>query len=114
MMTLSASGTQFTEEHDRYFDSIAEFARDGDAASAILELSFLQSSLSVTAHFQNDQLELSLPPTELGFLITEFLYLEAPDGRVAEPVLDVSFSRTRKKITEKMAAWLMDAVLIAA
>src|SRR5690625_8004256 len=69
--TLSASGTQFTEEHERYFDSIAEFARDGDAASAILELSFLQSSLSETAHFQNDQLELSLPPTELGFLRSE-------------------------------------------
>lgn len=110
--TLSASGTQFTEEHERYFDSIAEFVRDGDAASAILELSFLQSSLSETALFQNDQLELSLPPTELGFLITEFLYLETPEVRVAEPDLELTFFRNRTEMPEKPVVWLKGVTLL--
>lgn len=110
--TLAASGSQFNEGHERYFESIAGFIREGDSASAILELSFLQSSLSETAPFQNDQLEISLPPTDLGFLITEFLYLEAPQVRISEPDLEMTFARKKPEMPEKPVVWLKGVTLL--
>lgn len=112
VQALQESDSNFTEEHSVLFESIADFINSGDASSAILELSFLQSSLEETVRFQNDMFEVQLPPADLGFLITEFLQLETPEVQIAEPDLEMTFEEMVLELPVSSAAWLKGVTLL--
>ncbi len=56
------------------------------------ELVFLRNMIEETPQFQYDLLRIQFPPTEVGFLITRFLWLPEPVVQVAEPDLEMRFS----------------------
>lgn len=67
------------------------YAEEGDFSEITFELVFLRNMIEPTPVFQDDVLRIQFPPTEVGFLITEFIWLPRPEFRVAEPDLGVHF-----------------------
>lgn len=72
-------------------EMLSEFAAEGDFSEITFELVFLRSMIEPTPVFQDDVLRIQFPPTEVGFLITEFIWLPRPVFQVAAPDLGVRF-----------------------
>lgn len=72
-------------EISNQFETVKELFKDQNFIDLSLELSFLRSGLESTSSFQQDLLQIQLPPTDVGFLIPQFLHLPLPDVSVTSP-----------------------------
>lgn len=77
-----------------------------------LELSFLRSGLESTPEFQQDLLQIQLPPTDVGFLIPEFLHIPLPEVSVSSPDLMMSFEKLPIELPVEKASWIKGATLL--
>ncbi|TVQ04907.1 MAG: hypothetical protein EA359_04930 [Balneolaceae bacterium] len=114
----------------RFFDKMGEQTSDWDSdtqnqyrlveglideeniSGLSLELSFLRSGLESHPRFQDDLLQVQLPPTDVGYLITEFIYLPAPEVKVAAPDLDVQLEKLPLELPVDRASWVKGVTLL--
>ncbi len=82
----------WNEEAREQLSIIEEALEEEDYSEISLELSFLRNGIEPTPSFQADLQEVRLDPSEVGYLITEFLYLPIPEFRAAPPDFGLSFS----------------------
>ena len=90
---LRAFSAQWPSEANDQLDIIEEAIQNQSYSEISLELSFLRNGIEPTPAFQADLQQVQLPPSEVGYLITEFLWLPVPEFQAADPDLDMSFSR---------------------
>jgi len=119
---LDEAGQYFTElynqmtdpddQQEEQFNTVQTLINDGDQSGLALEVSFLRSSIEPTPQFQADASELRLPPTDIGFLITEFLELPKPRVAAAEPDLDMAFEETPLELPVPGAVWVKGVTLV--
>lgn len=94
------------------FAIVRELFREQDFIDLSLELSFLRSGLESTSQFQQDLLQIQLPPTDVGFLIPRFLHLPLPEVVVSSPDLMMKFETQPVDITVNHASWIKGATLL--
>lgn len=94
------------------FATVRELFEDQNFIDLSLELSFLRSGLESTSQFQQDLLQIQLPPTDVGFLIPQFLHLPLPEVSVSSADLMISFEKTPIEIPVEEAVWLKGATLL--
>ena len=94
------------------FTIVRELFEEQDYIDLSLELSFLRSGLESTPQFQQDLLQIQLPPTDVGFLIPQFLHLPLPEVVVSAPDLMISFETQPVDIAVHNASWIKGATLL--
>jgi cytochrome c-type biogenesis protein CcmH/NrfG len=105
------SGTWTTENREQLREAY-EILDDGDFSELLFELSFLRSGLETQSVFQDDLLAVQLPPTDIGYLITRFLYLPQPEVTVAAADLDMTLERQLLDLPESDAVWVKGVTLL--
>lgn len=75
-------------EQRAYLVSLAE---EGEFLEIIPELAFFRNIIEPTPEFQADLQFVQFPPTEIGFLVTEFVWLPQPQIVAAEPDMELEF-----------------------
>ncbi|PWN06688.1 FG-GAP-like repeat-containing protein [Rhodohalobacter mucosus] len=109
---LSDMSSEWSAENRDQFMTVRDELGSGNASDLLLELSFLRSGLGSESEFQADLLDLQLPPTDVGYLITEFLHLPEPSVEVAEPDTQLTFTRSVPELPEERAQWLKGVTLL--
>jgi tetratricopeptide (TPR) repeat protein len=102
----------WSEQNRDQLQSVLEQARRGNTSDLLLELSFLRSGLGSETVFQDDLLEVQLPPTDVGYLITRFLHLSEPEVAVAEPDTQITLTRSVPELPETRAQWIKGVTLL--
>lgn len=97
---------------EEQFETVLNMLKEEDFSGLALEISFLRSSIEPTPQFQADAAELRLPPTDIGFLITEFLELPQPKVAAAEPDLDMNFEEMALELPVQGASWVKGVTLV--
>lgn len=105
------SGRWSSENRDQ-LQLVEEVFADGTPAELTLELSFLRNTLQSDELFRSDLLRVELPPTDLGFLIPNFLILPRPEVRVAEPDMQIAFNTLGLDLPVNESAWLRGVTLL--
>ncbi|TVR18278.1 MAG: hypothetical protein EA391_02645 [Balneolaceae bacterium] len=100
------------QESVTQLNDIFEMLNDEDFSGLSLEISFLRTGLETLNRFQADLLQVQLPPTEVGFLITEFINLPIPEVVVAAPDLDMRLERIPLDLPESTSSWLKGVTLL--
>lgn len=109
---LRGLSERWDEENREQFSLVEEVFEEGSFTELTLELSFLRNTLQSVNSFRNDLLLVELPPTDLGFLIPEFLVLPLPEVTVAAPDLEITFPQLPLDIAEDRASWLRGVTLL--
>ncbi len=94
------------------FEIVKTLFEEQNYTDLSLELSFLRSGLESTPQFQQDLLQIQLPPTDVGFLIPEFLYLPIPEVSVSSPDLMMTFEKLPIDLLVESAGWVKGATLL--
>lgn len=102
----------WNEQNKEQLHLLFELLEERRFSDLSLELSFLRSGLESQPRFRNDLLQVQLPPTEVGFLITEFINLPQPGVRAAEPDLDLELSAETLETGVDEAVWLKGVTLL--
>jgi tetratricopeptide (TPR) repeat protein len=108
------------EDHSVNWDSdtynqyqITEGLMDAENFAGLsLELSFLRSGLESHSRFQDDLIQVLLPPTDVGYLITEFIQLPAPEVKVAPADLDMQLEQLSLELAAGNASWVKGVTLL--
>jgi len=77
-----------------------------------LELSFLRSGLESTSRFQQELIQVQLPPTDVGFLIPRFLHLPQPEVTVSSADMAIKFERQTTEVSVERASWIKGMTLL--
>ncbi|MEX2602411.1 MAG: FG-GAP-like repeat-containing protein [Balneolaceae bacterium] len=95
---LEASLGELVERTDRWPDDVRsqfqvvwERAQERAYSDLAIELTFLRNGLDELPSFQNDLGIIRLGPNEIGYLITQFVWLPQPQVRAAEPDRQMNF-----------------------
>lgn len=99
-------------ENREQLDVVYTVLDEENFSELTLELSFLRSGLESQTRFQEQLLRVQLPPTDLGFLIPDFLHLPHPQVRVAAPDLDMSLEKQPLELPEASAQWVKGVTLL--
>lgn len=94
------------------FSTVKTLYEEQEFIDLSLELSFLRSGLESTAQFQQDLLQIQLPPTDVGFLIPQFLHLPLPEVSVSSPDLMIRFEKLPIDLPVDNASWVKGATLL--
>lgn len=110
---------RLAEQRDRWdrdsleqLELIEEALEEGSFGELTLELSFLRTALEALPRVQDDLLTVQLPPADIGFLITEFLYLPLPEVVVAEADTEMSLDREPMDLPEPGSVWVKGVTLL--
>ncbi len=90
--SLNNFSDQWDEDVIEQFEIVKEAAANEAYSEVSIEISFLRNGIEPTPSFQEDLLQMQLAPSEVGFLITEFLWLPQPEFQAAEPDFELTFS----------------------
>ncbi|MDR9409777.1 MAG: tetratricopeptide repeat protein, partial [Balneolaceae bacterium] len=90
---------------------VFELLQEQNFSDLSLELSFLRSGLESQPRFQADLSQVRLSPTEVGFLITEFINLEQPRVQAAEPDMEMQLTRQSLDLQASEAVWVKGVTL---
>lgn len=90
---------------------VFELLQEQNFSDLSLELSFLRSGLESQPRFQADLSQVRLSPTEVGFLITEFINLEQPEVQAAEPDMEMQLTRQSLDLQAIEAVWVKGVTL---
>lgn len=110
--SLSDLSEQWNAQNREQLDVIKTLLDEQDLTSLNLELSFLRSGLEEQPEFRDDLLSVELPPTEVGFLITEFLWLPQPEAKAAEPDMDIQFTEEIPESGGQSVQWIKGVTLL--
>lgn len=102
----------WSQQNRDQLDLLFELLDAGNFSDLSLELSFLRSGLESQPKFQNDLLTVQLPPTNVGFLISEFIQLSQPEVEAAEADLDMQLLRQSLDIPAEDAVWVKGVTLV--
>lgn len=99
-------------QQEEQFNTVSTLLEEADFSSLALEVSFLRVAIEPEPQFQTDAEELRLPPTDIGFLITEFLHLPQPRISAASPDMEMSFGQTELELASAGAVWVKGVTLL--
>ena len=99
-------------QQEQQFNTVRSLLEENNFSSLALEVSFLRVAIEPEPQFQADAAELRLPPTDIGFLITEFLHLPKPDVSAAEPDMEMSFEENSLDLSSSGAVWVKGVTLL--
>lgn len=102
----------WNEQNKEQLDLLFELLEEQNFSDLSLELSFLRSGLESQPRFQDDLLTVQLPPTNVGFLITEFIHLPVPEVEAAEPDLEMQLTRQPLDVQTDQAVWVKGVTLV--
>ncbi len=108
---LEELSDNWNEQNREQLDLVFNLLEEQNFSDLSLELSFLRSGLESQPRFQADLAEVRLSPTEVGFLITEFINLEQPDVEAAAPDLEMQLTRQPLDVPPAEAAWVKGVTL---
>ncbi|TVQ03243.1 MAG: tetratricopeptide repeat protein [Balneolaceae bacterium] len=108
---LKSLSENWDTENSEQLELVMDLAGQQDTNALVLELSFLRNMLQSHPEFQDDLLQVEQPPTELGFLITEFLHLPQPAVKVSAPDLEMRLEKLPIELPESSSAWLKGVTL---
>lgn len=91
MDALSEKAAEWPEEITRQFQEIRQTILESSDDNLTFQLAFLRNNLNQLPEFQSDLAAVQIPPTQVGFLITEFTWLPKPATAVAEPDNQLTF-----------------------
>jgi len=91
LIQLKSHSENWPQEAETQFQLVEELAQEEAFQELTLELAFFRNALEPTPDFQDDLRMVQFPPTEIGFFITEFLWLPQPEPLVAEPDMGITF-----------------------
>ena len=103
---LNSLSGNWEDENTEQLELVMDLAVKQDLNDLILELSFLRNMLQSQTEFLDDLLRVQHPPTELGFLITQFLHLPQPEIVVSAPDLEMKLNRLPLELPESSASWI--------
>jgi|GEM_PF-932769 len=109
---LQAFTGQWDEEALDQYEYVQELAGEREFSELNLELTFLRNIVESGAAFQQDLRQIQSDPNEIGFLITQFIYLPQPQFRAADPDLDISFERILPEDQPGFADFVTSATLL--
>lgn len=108
---LTTRSNNWNEQNLEQLDLVFELLEQQNFSDLSLELSFLRSGLESQPRFQADLTDVRLSPTEVGFLITEFINLDQPSVEAAAPDLEMQLTRHALDIPPTEAVWLKGVTL---
>lgn len=112
LTVLESQSENWSDRNREQLTIVKNLLNEENYSDLSLELSFLRSGLESEPHFQSDLREVELPPTDLGFLITEFLWLPVPETKVPEPDLDLQFTQSSIAGTPETVQWIKGVTLL--
>lgn len=101
----------WNEQNQEQLGLVFELLEEQSYSDLSLELSFLRSGLESQPRFQADLSEVRLSPTEVGFLITEFISLEQPSVEAAVPDLEMQLTQQPLDVPPGEAVWVKGVTL---
>lgn len=101
----------WNEQNREQLDLVFDLLEEQSYSDLSLELSFLRSGLESQPRFQADLAEVRLSPTEVGFLITEFINLDQPSVEAAAPDLEMQLTRQPLDVPPTQAVWVKGVTL---
>lgn len=101
----------WNEQNREQLDLVFDLLEEQNFSDLSLELSFLRSGLESQPGFQTDLMEVRLSPTEVGFLITEFINLDQPSVEAASPDLEMQLTRQPLDVPPTQAVWVKGVTL---
>ena len=99
-------------QQEQQLNTVGSLLDESNFSGLALEVSFLRVAIEPEPQFQADATELRLPPTDIGFLITEFLHLPKPRIAAAAPDLEMSFEKTSLDLSSPGAVWVEGVTLL--
>ena len=108
---LSDLTADWQPENREQLEAVYEVLEEENFSELILELSFLRNMLQSQPVFQDDLLQVQLPPTDLGFLVSEFLNIPQPEVKVAAPDLDMTFEQLPIDLPEPTSSGVKSVTL---
>ena len=109
---LSSLSDNWESENVDQLNYNYEVLEEGDYTELNLELSFLRTGLESQPTFQNDLLQVRLPPTDVGYLINRFLHLPQPEVKVAAPDMNMSLELQTLVLPEPRSQWVKGVTLL--
>ncbi|MEX0647919.1 MAG: FG-GAP-like repeat-containing protein [Balneolaceae bacterium] len=109
---LREQSDEWSSDNRDQLEAVQQILDQEDAASINLELSFLRSGLEEQPEFREDLRQVQLPPTEVGYLITEFLWLPQPQVRAAEADRELRFEPENSVLTGGEVQWVKGVTLL--
>ena len=103
---LEELSANWNEQNQEQLDLIFDLLNQQNFSDLSLELSFLRSGLESQPRFQADLSEVRLSPTEVGFLITEFVNLEQPEVEASAPDLEMQLTEQPLDVAPTAVAWV--------
>lgn len=107
---LEERSDYWNEQNREQLDLVLELLQAEQFSDLSLELSFLRSGLESQPRFQADLSEVRLAPTEVGFLITEFINLDRPEVEAASADLEMQSIRQSLDVSNT-AVWVKGLAL---
>lgn len=111
--SLEKLSGNWMSQNQEQLDLLYNLLEQNKFSDLSLELSFLRSGLESEPQFQDDLFVVQLPPTSVGFLITEFIHLPMPEGEAAEPDLEMQLTRHPLDLPVNEAVWVQGVTLLS-
>lgn len=108
---LEEQSGNWNEQNKEQLDLVFELLNEQSFSDLSLELSFLRSGLESQPRFQADLSDVRLSPTEVGFLITEFINLDQPRVEAAAPDLEMQLTQQTLDVPPTEALWVKGVTL---
>ena len=109
---LGDQSTGWDTDTQNQYQIVNSLMNDENFSELSLELSFLRSGLESHPSFQDDLLRVQLPPTDVGYLITEFIHLPAPEVKVAAPDLEMQLEKLPLELATERTSWVKGVTLL--
>lgn len=109
---LSELSDNWTERNREQLDLLFDLLEERNLSDMTLELSFLRSGLESEPSFQEDVSVVRLPPTNIGFLMTDFVHIPEPEVLAAAPDLEMQLTRQSLDIQADEAVWVKGVTLV--
>lgn len=100
------------DENLNQLEELYSLLDSNDFSGLSLEVSFLRSGLEPLPQFQDDLLRVQLPPTDVGYLISEFINLPQPRVQVSAPDLEMALEVQPMELPESSSSWLKGVTLL--
>ncbi|MDZ7694118.1 MAG: hypothetical protein U5K69_23860 [Balneolaceae bacterium] len=90
---LSEASNDWPQEIRTEFEELRKEILAQPIENLTFEIAYLRNNLNQLPQFENDFDRIELPPNQVGFLITEFLWLPEPSKQNEAPDLDIAFKQ---------------------
>ena len=83
MNTLAEYASSWPEDIQRQFNQISKTILEDESANLTFQVAFLRNNLNQLPKFQSDLQAVQIPPSQVGFLVTDFTWLPQPENSAA-------------------------------